>query len=54
MCVDLQNLNNAYSKDSYLHPRIDKLVDTVSGHEFLILMDVYSGYHQIHIVEGDA
>ena len=33
MCIDFTDLNRAYPKDSYLLPKIDKLVDSMAGHE---------------------
>lgn len=39
------------SKDSYPLPRIDHLVDTMSGHKRLSFLDVFSRYHQISMVE---
>ncbi|XP_057449674.1 uncharacterized protein LOC130740954 [Lotus japonicus] len=53
MCVDYTDLNNAYPKDSYPLPSIDKLVDGASGNELLSLMDAYSGYHQIQMHPSD-
>ena len=32
MCVDFTNLNKVCLKDSYLLPKIDKLVDATAGH----------------------
>lgn len=46
-CIDFYNLNDASPKDSFPLPRIDQLVDTISGYELLSFMDAYSGYNQI-------
>lgn len=32
MCVDFTNLNKVYSKDSFLLPMIDTLVDSMAGY----------------------
>jgi hypothetical protein len=47
MCVDFIDLNKACSKDNYPLPKIDKLVDSTAGYEFLNSLDAYSRYHQI-------
>jgi len=45
MCVDFTYLNKAYPNDSYPFPKIDKLVDSTAGYEFLSSLNVYSRYH---------
>ncbi|RDX87783.1 hypothetical protein CR513_30703, partial [Mucuna pruriens] len=49
MCTDYTDLNKACPKDPYPLPSIDRLVDGVSGHALLSLMDAYSGYNQIRM-----
>lgn len=49
MPVDYVDLNKACPKDWYSLPRIDRLVDFLSGHKILSFVDAYSGYHQIKI-----
>ena len=46
-CVDFIDLNKPCPKDSYLLPKIDKLVDAIIGHAMLSFMDTFVGYHQI-------
>ena len=46
MFVDFIDLNKTCPKDSYPLPKIDKLVDSMAGHELLSFMDVFSGYHK--------
>ncbi|XP_073127517.1 uncharacterized protein [Henckelia pumila] len=53
MCVDFRDLNKACPKDCYPPPRIDQLVDSTAGHQYLCFMDAYQGYHQIPLVEED-
>ena len=53
VCIDFTNLNDVYPKDSYPLPSIDKLVSQTVGHEMFSLMDDYSGYNQIKLVEED-
>ncbi|XP_050378487.1 uncharacterized protein LOC126795767 [Argentina anserina] len=53
MCVDYKNVNKACPKDSFPLSRIDQLIDATAGHEFLSMMDAYSGYNQIHMNPAD-
>ncbi|XP_075473356.1 uncharacterized protein LOC142504365 [Primulina tabacum] len=53
MCVDFRDLNKACPKDCYPLPRIDQLVDSTAGHQYLCMMDVYQGYHQIPLAVED-
>ncbi|CAL1413156.1 unnamed protein product [Linum trigynum] len=53
MCVDFTNLNRACLTDAYPMPRIDLLVDATAYHEALSFLDMFSGYHQIPMVEED-
>ena len=53
MCIDFTNLNKAYPKDSFPLPRIDKLVNSTTGHKLLSFMDAFSGYNQILMDEED-
>ena len=53
MCVDFTYLNQACPKDSFPLPKIDQLVDSITGHKLLTFMDAFSGYNQIQIAEED-
>ena len=53
MCVDFTDLNWACPKDSYPLPRIDQLVDSVSGYDRLSFLDAFQGYHQIPMSPTD-
>jgi len=44
MCVDFTDLNKACTKDSYLLPHIDLLMDSTVGHQLLSFMDAFSRY----------
>ena len=54
VCIDFRDLNTATPKDEYSMPVEEMLVDSVAGYEYLIMLDGYSGYNQIFIVEGDV
>ncbi|XP_050909564.1 uncharacterized protein LOC127123387 [Lathyrus oleraceus] len=54
MCMDFTGLNKACSKDRYLLPHIDRLIDGASGFCLLSIMDAYSGYDQIRMNPLDA
>ncbi|XP_021807305.1 uncharacterized protein LOC110751178 [Prunus avium] len=53
VCVDYTDLNKAWPKDNFPLPRIDQLVDSISGNQLLSFMDAYSGYNQIMMHEDD-
>jgi hypothetical protein len=53
MCIDYTSLNKACSKDPYLLPRIDQIVDSTSGCDLLSFLDAYSGFHQIQMSRKD-
>ena len=53
MCIDFTSLNKACPKDNFRLPRIDKIVDSAAGCEVMSLLDCFSGYHQIYMMEED-
>ena len=53
MCVDYIDLNKHCPKDPFGLSRIDEVVDSTAGCEFLSFLDCYSGYHQISLKEDD-
>ncbi|KAL0428065.1 UNVERIFIED_CONTAM: hypothetical protein Slati_2981300 [Sesamum latifolium] len=53
MCINFRDLNKACPKDFYPLPRIDQLVDSISGCELLSMMDASQGYHQIMLAPED-
>jgi len=54
MCIDYTNLNKACPRDPYPLPRIDQIVDSTSGCDFLFFLDAYSGFHQIRMSREDS
>jgi hypothetical protein len=47
MCCDIRRLNDATRKDSYPLPRINKIINTVSGAKLFSTMECWSEYHQL-------
>ena len=53
MCVDYTDLNKHCPKDPFGLPRIDQVIDSMTGCVLLSFLDCYSGYHQIALKEED-
>jgi hypothetical protein len=53
MRIDYTSLNKACLKDLFSLPRIDQVIDLMTGCELLSFLDAYSGYHQIPLAEAD-
>ena len=53
LCIDFTDVNRACPKDSFPLPRIDLIVDAITGHELLGFMDAFSGYNQINMDPDD-
>jgi len=53
MCIDFIDLNKARKKDPFPLPRIDTSVDKVVGCKQFLLLDYFSGYHQILLNKED-
>ena len=51
MCVDYRYLNSKTKKDAYALPRIEEILDNLSGNSYFTVLDAKSGYHQIEIAE---
>jgi hypothetical protein len=51
--MDSRNLNKACPKDLYPLPRIDQIVDFISGWELLCIIGAYYGYHNIGVRRED-
>lgn len=51
MCVDYRQLNQRTKKDSYALPRIEDILDALSGNKYFTILDMKSGYHQIEVHE---
>ncbi|XP_058202708.1 uncharacterized protein LOC131317152 [Rhododendron vialii] len=53
VCVDYTDLNDTYLMDRFPLPRIEQMVDAMTGCEHLSFMDAYRGYHQIALDSED-
>lgn len=51
LCVDYRSLNSRTKRDHYPLPRVEDLLDQLSGHNIFISLDLASGYYQIPISE---
>jgi hypothetical protein len=53
ICIDFTALNKHCSKDYFLLPRIDQIIDSTIGCERLSFLDAYYGYRQIRLKVKD-
>ena len=52
MCIDYRILNKRTVKDAYALPRIDDVLDTLSGAKYFTKLDMKSSYYQVEIEEA--
>ena len=52
-CVDFKNLNRASDKDNYPIPPMEQILHMVSSSKLFSLLDGFSGYNQVLVVEED-
>jgi hypothetical protein len=53
MCTDFTDLNKCCSKDDFPLSRMDKIAISSAGCEMMVLLDYFSGYHQIWLCKDD-
>ena len=53
LCVDYRKLNNVTKKDSYPLPRIDDMLETLSGSTWFSSLDMASGFWQVEMKPED-
>jgi hypothetical protein len=54
LCIDYQTLNKITVRNQYPNPRIDDLLDQLTGAKYFSKIDLKSGYHQVPIEQTDV
>lgn len=51
MCIYYRQLNQRMKKDAYALPRIEEILNALSGNKYFSVLEIKSGYHQVEILE---
>lgn len=51
MCVDFRNVNHVSNKENYSVPTMDHILQTISRAQMFSLLNGFSGYNQVLVVE---
>jgi hypothetical protein len=52
-CVDFKNLNRSSKKDNYPLPKMDHILQSVTGSSKMSMIDGFFGYNQISVIPED-
>jgi len=52
-CIDYRYLNDLTVKGTYPIPVFEQLMDELSGARWFSILDLYAGYHQVRLKEGE-
>jgi hypothetical protein len=53
LCVDFRNLNKFFKKDNYPLPKMEQLLQRISGATVMSFLDGFSGYNQVSVHPDD-
>jgi hypothetical protein len=53
MCTDFTDLNKCCVKDDFSLARINQIINSAAGCDIMVLLDCFSGYHQIWLRKED-
>ena len=53
ICIDFRNLNRACTKDHYPLPKMETLLQRVTGSGMISMLDGFSGYNQVRLRAED-
>ena len=52
LCTDFRQLNARTIKDSYALPRVEEILDCLSGSQYFSVLDMKSGYYRAELEES--